>query len=337
MPITWVIGGSLALVLIVAVLPQLPGRFPYTLLMGLLVVVFGFFFVTVSSRIVGIIGTSSNPISGMTIATLMATCLIFVSLGWTGEVYQALALSVGGIVCIAAANAGATSQDLKTGYIVGGTPLFQQLGLLIGVVGSAFVIGWTLLTLDGSMRFEGIPHAIGTDRYAAPQATLMATIIKGLLAQNLPWGLVFVGMSIAVVVELCGVRSLSFAVGAYLPLSTTLPIFVGGALKGLMDRRSGHTSSSESEVSAGMLYSTGLVAGGSLTGIAIALFAGIPISVTGPDGQPRDISVLTWLLDKVAAVVPFVETTRASDLAGAVAFGVLCYLLYRAAREKLEA
>lgn len=337
MPITWVIGGSLALVLIVAVLPQLPGRFPYTLLMGLLVVVFGFFFVTVSSRIVGIIGTSSNPISGMTIATLMATCLIFVSLGWTGEVYQALALSVGGIVCIAAANAGATSQDLKTGYIVGGTPLFQQLGLLIGVVGSAFVIGWTLLTLDGSMRFEGIPHAIGTDRYAAPQATLMATIIKGLLAQNLPWGLVFVGMSIAVVIELCGVRSLSFAVGAYLPLSTTLPIFVGGALKGLMDRRSGHTSSSESEVSAGMLYSTGLVAGGSLTGIAIALFAGIPISVTGPDGQPRDISVLTWLLDKVAAWVPFVETTRASDLAGAAAFAVLCYLLYRAAREKLEA
>ena len=135
-PITYVIIGSLALVLIVALLPQLPGddNRSADCLMGLLVVVFGFFFVTVSSRIVGIIGTSSNPISGMTIATLMATCLIFVSLGWTGDVYQSLALAVGGIVCIAAANAGATSQDLKTGYIVGATPVYQQIGLIIGVV-----------------------------------------------------------------------------------------------------------------------------------------------------------------------------------------------------------
>ena len=336
MPITWVIGGSLALVLIVAVLPQLPGEFPYTLLMGLLVVVFGFFFVTVSSRIVGIIGSSSNPISGMTIATLMATCLIFVSLGWTGEVYQSLALSVGGIVCIAAANAGATSQDLKTGYIVGGTPFYQQLGLLVGVLASAFVIGWTLQTLDASMRFEGVPHAIGTDRYAAPQATLMATIIKGLLAQDLPWGLVFVGMAISVVVELCGVRSLSFAVGAYLPLSTTLPIFVGGALKGLMDRRAGHAASSESEVSSGMLYSTGLVAGGSLTGIAIALLAGIPMTVTGADGQPTEISILTWLLDKIG-VHGWEHLGRGADLIGMAMFAVLCFLLYRAAREKLDA
>jgi putative OPT family oligopeptide transporter len=336
MPITWVIGGSLVLVLIVAVLPQLPGQFPYTLLMGLLVVVFGFFFVTVSSRIVGIIGTSSNPISGMTIATLMATCLIFVSLGWTGEVYQSLALSVGGIVCIAAANAGATSQDLKTGYIVGGTPFYQQIGLLIGVLVSSFVIGWTLLTLDGSMRFEGVAHAIGTDRYAAPQATLMATIIKGLLAQDLPWGLVFIGMAISVVVELCGVRSLSFAVGAYLPLSTTLPIFVGGALKGLMDRRAGHAAASESEVSSGMLYSTGLVAGGSLTGIAIALLAGIAVTVTGADGQPREISILTWLLDKVG-VHGWEQLGRGADLIGLAAFAVLCFFLYRAARKPLDA
>ena len=336
MPITWVIGGSLALVLIVAVLPQLPGEFPYTLLMGLLVVVFGFFFVTVSSRIVGIIGSSSNPISGMTIATLMATCLIFVSLGWTGEVYQSLALSVGGIVCIAAANAGATSQDLKTGYIVGGTPFYQQLGLLVGVLASAFVIGWTLQTLDGSMRFEGVQHAIGTDRYAAPQATLMATIIKGLLAQDLPWGLVFVGMAISVVVELCGVRSLSFAVGAYLPLSTTLPIFIGGAMKGLMDRRAGHAAASESEVSSGMLYSTGLVAGGSLTGIAIALLAGIAVTVTGADGQPREISILTWLLDKVG-VHGWEQLGRGADLIGLAAFAVLCFFLYRAARKPLDA
>ncbi len=329
-PITYVIGGSLALVLVVALLPQLPGTFPGTLLMGLLVVIFGFFFVTVSSRIVGIIGSSSNPISGMTIATLMATCLIFVSLGWTGDMYQALALSVGGIVCIAAANAGATSQDLKTGYIVGGTPLYMQLGLIIGVVASTFVIGWTLQTLDGSMQFEGVEHAIGTERYAAPQATLMATIIKGLLAQDLPWGLVFVGMFISVVVELCGVKSLSFAVGAYLPLSTTMPIFVGGMMKALADKMTG--SKDESEVSSGMLYSTGLVAGGSLTGIAIALLSGIPKTVM-VDGQEKEVSLMQWLLDSVG-IHGWEHLGGIADLIGLAMFGVLCFMLIRAAREK---
>lgn len=330
-PITYVIGGSLALVLVVALLPQLPGTFPGTLLMGLLVVIFGFFFVTVSSRIVGIIGSSSNPISGMTIATLMATCLIFVSLGWTGDMYQALALSVGGIVCIAAANAGATSQDLKTGYIVGGTPLYMQLGLIIGVVASTFVIGWTLQTLDASMQFEGVEHAIGTERYAAPQATLMATIIKGLLAQDLPWGLVFVGMFISIVVELCGVKSLSFAVGAYLPLSTTMPIFVGGMMKALADKITG--SKEESEVSSGMLYSTGLVAGGSLTGIAIALLSGIPKTVM-VDGQEKEVSLMQWLLDSVG-IHGWEHLGGMADLIGLAMFGVLCFLLIRAAREKL--
>lgn len=328
-PITYVIIGSLALVLIVALLPQLPGTFPGTLLMGVLVVVFGFFFVTVSSRIVGIIGSSSNPVSGMTIATLMATCLIFVSIGWTGEVYQALALSVGGIVCIAAANAGATSQDLKTGYIVGATPLYQQIGLIVGVAASAFAVGWTLKTLDASMQFEGVAHAIGTDRYAAPQATLMATIIRGLLAQDLPWGLVFVGAFISVVVELCGVRSLSFAVGAYLPLSTTAPIFVGGALKGIMDKMSGRAAE-ETEVSSGMLYSTGLVAGGSLTGIAIALLAGIPITVGG-----QEISIMQWIGEKVG-VHGWENLGGVADFIGLVMFGVLCAFLIRAARRKLE-
>src|SRR5262245_8723941 len=239
-PITYVIVGSLALVFIVALLPQLPGdTIIGKLFMGVLVVTFGFFFVTVSSRIVGIIGTTSNPISGMTIATLMATCLIFVALGWNGEGYQALALAGGGIVCIAAANAGATSQDLKTGYIVGATPFYQQVGLIIGVTVSTLVIGLTLLKLDASMQFQGVTHAIGTEKMSAPQATLMATIIKGLLARDLPWGLVFVGMFISVVIELCGIRSLSFAVGAYLPLSTTAPIFVGGLIKALAAKMSG--------------------------------------------------------------------------------------------------
>lgn len=327
-PITYVILGSLALVIIIAVLPQLPGTFPGTLLMGLLIVVFGFFFVTVSSRIVGIIGSSNNPISGMTIATLMATCLIFVSLGWTGDVYQSLALVVGGIVCIAAANAGATSQDLKTGYIVGATPIWQQIGLVIGVLASTFVIGWTLQLIDSSMAFQGVPHAIGTERYAAPQATLMATIIKGLLAQDLPWALVFIGMFISIVVELCGIRSLSFAVGVYLPLSTTLPIFVGGALKGMVDRMKGVKE--ESEVSPGMLYSTGLVAGGSLTGVAIALLSGLETSVV-KDGKP--LSALEYVLDGVG-VHGWASLGAGADVIGAVAFGALAAILFRTAMKK---
>jgi putative OPT family oligopeptide transporter len=334
-PITYVIVGSLALVFIVALLPQMPGETIIgRLLTGILVVIFGFFFVTVSSRIVGIIGTSSNPISGMTIATLMATCLIFVGLSWTGEGYQALALTVGGVVCIAAANAGATSQDLKTGYIVGATPIYQQIGLIIGVVVSTIVIGLTLQALDASMRFQGIEHAIGSERMPAPQATLMATIIRGLLAQDLPWGLVFVGMLISVVVELCGIRSLSFAVGAYLPLSTTAPIFVGGLMKALADRMSGAKGGDhgESEVSSGMLYSSGLVAGGSLTGVAIALFSGI--STTGPDG--REISIMRWVLDKVG-VHGWEHLGGFADLIGIAFFAGLCVLLLRAARQKLDA
>jgi putative OPT family oligopeptide transporter len=337
-PITYVIIGSLALVLIVALLPQLPGETIIgKLLMGLLVVVFGFFFVTVSSRIVGIIGSSSNPISGMTIATLMATCLIFVGLGWTGDGYQALALAVGGIVCIAAANAGATSQDLKTGYIVGATPLYQQIGLIIGVVVSTIVIGLTLQALDASMKFQGIEHAIGSERLPAPQATLMATIIRGLLAQDLPWGLVFVGMFISVVVELCGVRSLSFAVGAYLPLSTTAPIFVGGLIKAWADRMTGARGMDhgESEVSSGMLYSTGLVAGGSLTGVLIALLSGVEKDVV-VDGQPRKISLIQYVLDTVG-IHGWERLGPLADLIGIAFFAGLCFLLLRAARQRLDA
>jgi putative OPT family oligopeptide transporter len=337
-PITYVIIGSLALVLIVALLPQLPGETILgKLLMGLLVVVFGFFFVTVSSRIVGIIGSSSNPISGMTIATLMATCLIFVGLGWTGDGYQALALAVGGIVCIAAANAGATSQDLKTGYIVGATPLYQQIGLIIGVVVSTIVIGLTLQALDASMKFQGIEHAIGSERLPAPQATLMATIIRGLLAQDLPWGLVFVGMFISVVVELCGVRSLSFAVGAYLPLSTTAPIFVGGLIKAWADRMTGArgVDHGESEVSSGMLYSTGLVAGGSLTGVLIALLSGVEKDVV-VDGQPRKVSLIQYVLDTVG-IHGWERLGPLADLIGIAFFAGLCFLLLRVARQRLDA
>ena len=224
-PLLYVLIGSVILVILMAIIPSIPTN----VLSSIMIVVFGFFFVTVSSRIVGLIGSSSNPISGMTIATLMATALIFVAVGWTGEFYQPIVLVVGSIVCIASANAGATSQDLKTGYIVGATPVKQQIGLLIGVLASTVVIGYTIIMLNDIL-------VIGSDQLPAPQATLMATVIKGLLSQNLPWGLVIVGMGIAAVMELSGVHSLPFAVGAYLPLSVSSPIFAGGLVKLIVDK-----------------------------------------------------------------------------------------------------
>ncbi len=272
-----VILGCLALMLVLVLLPQVPGRSVLDkLFIAVLVIVFGFIFVTVSSRIVGIIGSSSNPISGMTIATLMATAMVFVGLGWTGLAYEPMALVVGGMVCIAAANAGATSQDLKTGYLIGATPRAQQIALFVGAVASALVIGLTVKVLDTPTRdmvAQGITHAIGTKGFPAPQATLMATLIKGLLSLNLDWHFVLVGVFLAVTMELCGVKSLSFAVGAYLPLSTTLPIFAGGALKGLVDwwaSRKGEPGE-EDELGGGSLFATGLVAGGALTGVVVAL------------------------------------------------------------------
>ncbi len=270
--------GCGVLVLLMTILPQVPGdSLMNKLLIGILIVVFGFFFVTVSSRIVGIIGSSNNPISGMTIATLMGTALIFIAVGWTGKVFEPMALVVGGIVCIAAANAGATSQDLKTGYIVGATPKYQQMALFIGAIVSSFVIGFTVKYLDtptADLAAKGIKHAIG-ETYAAPQATLMATLIKGLLSFNLDWNFVLVGVFLAITVELCGVKSLSFAVGAYLPLSTTLPIFAGGALKGFVDWRAERKNQKveDAELGKGSLFATGLVAGGALAGVIIAILS----------------------------------------------------------------
>lgn len=285
-----VILGSIALVILMVALPQIPGdSLLNKLLIGILVIVFGFFFVTVSSRIVGLIGTSSNPVSGMTIATLMGTCLVFISIGWTGQLYEPMALVVGSMICIAAANAGATSQDLKTGYIVGATPRYQQMALFVGAIVSAVVIGATLSILDrpnAQMLSQGIHHAIGTEMYPAPQGTLMATLIKGLLSFNLDWQFVLVGVFLAITVELCGVKSLSFAVGAYLPLSTTLPIFAGGAIKGLVDRRSKekHKKTEDDELGRGNLFATGLVAGGALMGVIYAFLMAFE-STSGSVGQ----------------------------------------------------
>ena len=276
--------GSLILVLVIALLPNalIPGTsIGSKLLLGVLVIIFGAFFVTVASRIVGLIGSSNSPISGMTIATLMGTCLIFIAVKWTGYVYEPMALIVGGMICIAAANAGATSQDLKTGYLVGATPKYQQMSLFVGAIVSSLAIGATIKILDqptAEMAAQGIQHAIGTDKFPAPQGTLMATLIKGILSFNLDWQFVLVGVFIAIVMELCGIKALSFAIGIYLPLSTTLPIFIGGAIRGIVEWRSKRkniqVSPDEEDLGKGNLFATGLVAGGALAGVLVAfLFA----------------------------------------------------------------
>ena len=277
----FVIIGSIALVLLTAMLPSniMPGdSIIQKLFIGLLIVIFGFFFVTVSSRIVGLVGTSNNPISGMTIATLMGTCLIFTSIGWSGKFYEPLALVVGGMICIAASNAGGTSQDLKTGFIVGATPRYQQLALFIGAIVSSIAIGGIVRILDTptpEMIEQGITHAIGSDKYPAPQATLMATLARGILSFNLDWQFVIVGVFIAITMELCGIKALAFAIGLYLPLSTTLPIFAGGAVKGYVDWRAERKGEKvqDDELGRGSLFATGLIAGGALTGVIVAILA----------------------------------------------------------------
>jgi putative OPT family oligopeptide transporter len=208
----------------------------------------------------------------------MATSLVFIGFGLTGRVYEPMVLVVGGIVCIAAANGGATSQDLKTGYIVGATPRNQQLSLFIGAVVSSIVIGLTVKLLDHpspDMIAKGIVHAIGSDKFPAPQGTLMATLIKGMLSFNLDWQFVLVGIFLAITVELCGVNALNFAVGAYLPISTTLPIFAGGVLRKLVDYTALRRGESleDAEFGKGSLFATGLVAGGALAGVVVALLS----------------------------------------------------------------
>jgi uncharacterized oligopeptide transporter (OPT) family protein len=298
------------------------------LVAAVFVVVFGFLFVTVASRISGLIGNTSNPVSGMAIATLMATCAMFLVKGWTGGTYAVLALTIGGVVCIAAAIAGATSQDLKTGYLVGATPFWQQIGLVVGVAASAIAVGGTLILMNKGLEkyvpveipvsiaqlpsgvrvenpqyaYEGrdyvlinalgsheVPdgkylydpatqkieiqwvQGIGSDKAAAPQARLMATVINGILNRQLPWRLVLLGVFLVVAVELLGIRSLPFAVGSYLSVATTMAIFVGGLMRWLAELGRKKVEGSESEVSPGSLYSSGLIAAGGVFGLLAIL------------------------------------------------------------------
>jgi OPT family oligopeptide transporter len=313
--------GSLALVALIAFLPVVPGNgFGQKLLIGILVVVFGALFVTVSSRIVGLIGSSNNPISGMTIATVMGTSLIFISVGWSGAAFEPLVLVVGGMICIAAANAGATSQDLKSGYIVGATPRNQQIALFIGAIVSSIVIGLTVQFLNGPN------NAIGTEKYPAPQATLISTLIIGIQSGGLDWQFIFIGVFIAVVMELCGIKSLSFAVGAYLPLSTTLPIFIGGAIKGIVEMREKKQnikkSPEEEELGKGNLFATGLVAGGAVAGVIIAF-------ISGSAGGNRFLENVSMEHGLISAL-----NEGGYFLLGVLFFALMAFILYRVASNK---
>ncbi|HTV21828.1 MAG TPA: oligopeptide transporter, OPT family [Polyangiaceae bacterium] len=366
LPMKLVAIGGLAIIGVVWLSPSLH----MNLLGALLVIVFGFLFVTVSSRLAGEIGTSSNPISGMTVATLLLTCVIFLAIGWTGPGYYVTALSVGAIVCIAAANGGATSQDLKSGFLVGATPRSQQISILVGALASALVLGPILLSLNDSatvyvpaakvapglttdpaplthretlkgpqgeadpktyhvwqkLDAQGGPpgkYLVDDDgrvtwlvdpgingayterpdgstvrKFDAPKATLMSYIIKGILDRQLPWGLVLFGVMIAVVLELSGVPSLAFAVGVYLPISSSTPILCGGLVRWWVDRRRADSMrergivmneaqlSADSDRSPGVLMASGYIAGGAIAGIVIAFLAGFATKF--------DASMNTW-------------------------------------------
>jgi putative OPT family oligopeptide transporter len=262
-------------VVILGVLTLVPGilgyidSIPVRALASLMIGVFAFFFVTVSSRIVGLVGVTSNPTSGMTIATLLGTSLVFLLLGWTDPAGKATALMVGTVVCIAASIAGDTSQDLKTGYVLGATPRLQQMGELIGVITSAGVVCLVVMMLDANV--EG---GLGGSELPAPQAVLMKLVIDGVLDQNLPWALIGIGVAIGVVASMFRIPVLAFAVGVYLPLSTMGAVFLGGLTRYLLTRNQ-TPEVAERRRERGVLFGSGLVGGGGLTGVILAMWVGI--------------------------------------------------------------
>ncbi len=270
MPFKQVLFGVLAIVAVVAGVPTVLSHvdsFGMRLVAAICVAFFAFFFVTVSSRIVGFVGVSSNPTSGMTIATLIGTSAVFYLLGWTDTTGKVTALTVGTLVCTAASIAGDTSQDLKTGFLLGATPKRQQWGQLIGVMSSCVAVCGAVIVLNSQYGF-------GTQDLPAPQATLMKTVIEGILSANLPWTLVFIGALMALTVELLGIRALPFAVGLYLPLSSMSPIFVGGIFRWWIERRNRNDEKRLHEArESGVLFGSGLVAGQGIMGVAIAALA----------------------------------------------------------------
>ncbi len=256
-----VIIGVLAVIVAIAVTPAVP----ISIVGALLIAVFGFFFATVSSRMVGLVGSSNNPVSGMAIATLLFSTMILKATGDTGTDGMVCAIAIGSVICIIAAMAGDTSQDLKTGYILGATPKKQQIGEIIGAVVSAAAIGFTLMLLDNAWGF-------GSADISAPQASLMKMIVEGVMDGNLPWALVFIGAFTAIVIEILGIPVLPVAIGLYLPLELSTPIMVGGLLKWFVDKKSSKKDK-DNDANNGILFCSGLIAGEGLMGVILAICA----------------------------------------------------------------
>ena len=269
LPMQFILLGVIAMVFIIWIVPAIP----VTLLGACIIVVFGFFFATVSSRMVGLVGSSNNPVSGMAIATLLIATFAIKSSGKTGIDGMTAAIAVGSVICIIAAIAGDTSQDLKTGYLLGATPKKQQMGEMLGVVVSGLAIGGVLYLLDAAWGY-------GTAEIPAPQAQLMKMIVEGIMGGNLPWGLVFVGVFLAICLEILRIPVMPFAIGLYLPIYLNATIMIGGIVRGLLDSRKGVDEKTKTAQSTdGTLYCAGMIAGEGLVGILLAIFAVVGISL----------------------------------------------------------
>ena len=269
LPMQFILLGVIAMVFIIWIVPAIP----VTLLGAVIIVVFGFFFATVSSRMVGLVGSSNNPVSGMAIATLLIATFAIKSSGKTGIDGMTAAIAVGSVICIIAAIAGDTSQDLKTGYLLGATPKKQQMGEMLGVVVSGLAIGGVLSLLDAAWGY-------GTAEIPAPQAQLMKMIVEGIMGGNLPWGLVFVGVFLAICLEILRIPVMPFAIGLYLPIYLNATIMIGGIVRGLLDRRKGVDEKTKTaQATDGTLYCAGMIAGEGLVGILLAIFAVVGISL----------------------------------------------------------
>ena len=269
LPMQFILLGIVAMVFIIWIVPAIP----VTLLGAFIIVVFGFFFATVSSRMVGLVGSSNNPVSGMAIATLLIATFAIKSSGKTGIDGMTAAIAVGSVICIIAAIAGDTSQDLKTGYLLGATPKKQQMGEMLGVVVSGLAIGGVLYLLDAAWGY-------GTAEIPAPQAQLMKMIVEGIMGGNLPWGLVFVGVFLAICLEILRIPVMPFAIGLYLPIYLNATIMIGGIVRGLLDRRKGVDEKTKTaQATDGTLYCAGMIAGEGLVGILLAIFAVVGISL----------------------------------------------------------
>ena len=273
LPMQFILLGIVAMVFIIWIVPAIP----VTLLGAFIIVVFGFFFATVSSRMVGLVGSSNNPVSGMAIATLLIATFAIKSSGKTGIDGMTAAIAVGSVICIIAAIAGDTSQDLKTGYLLGATPKKQQMGEMLGVVVSGLAIGGVLYLLNAAWGY-------GTAEIPAPQAQLMKMIVEGIMGGNLPWGLVFIGVFLAICLEILRIPVMPFAIGLYLPIYLNATIMIGGIVRGLLDRRKGVDEKTKTaQATDGTLYCAGMIAGEGLVGILLAVFAvfGISLDMSG--------------------------------------------------------